>query len=550
VYDFTWVLAERRVDSIDSTDPRGGGRPALWAPASDLEAGMTTTNGMRLARPLAWTIALLVMLTGVALAQSSPDELRAAAEAAADDPRAWVALGNALLDDEDPEAAKTAFLEAVAVDYRSCDGHYGLGLAEFGRGDYAAALFAFNEVTRLCEERFDGHYNRGVTLARLRRPAEAAEAFREAIAQAEPEASADDRVAAWVGVAGQRKGTGDYAAAASAYASALQIRPTDDELVFLQGDALWRAGSGLDALPDLIDLEGRVNDYRVSALIADIYVGASQVDYALRFLQRALNRAEASGDAKARSNLLVKLGLLQRGLGRDGEAAASFREASQLDQSSWEAHYNLGVSLLEAGQTSDALPALETAERLAPDSGEVALALASTYDLLGRPGEAYAVAQRALAALGDEAALTEARFIAGRSAYRLGDYSAALEQLERVVDARPGDASAQLWAGLAAYQQGDYAGAVPYYERAVQLDPNDVTARVNLGAAYLAAERYQDAETVYRLLVEQDGRDTESLYNLGWSLIGQERRGPARDVWASACDLGYRSACDALAEYF
>src|SRR6056297_151989 len=166
---------------------------------------MIISNGRRLARPLAWALAVLVLATGVALAQANVDELRSAAEAASDDPRAWVALGNALLDEDDAEAAKTAFLEAVAVDYRSCDGHYGLGLSEFQRGDYTAALFAFNEVTRLCDERFDGHYNRGVTLARLRRPSEAATAFQEAIDQAEPEASSDDVVDAYVAMAGQFK---------------------------------------------------------------------------------------------------------------------------------------------------------------------------------------------------------------------------------------------------------------------------------------------------------------------------------------------------------
>src|SRR6056297_671267 len=215
----------------------------LRAPTSDLEAGMKITNGTRLARPLAWAIVALALLTGAAMAQSTTDQLRQAAEAAEDDPRPWVELGNALLDDDRPEAAKTAFLEAVAVDYRSCDAHYGLGLAEFQRGDHAAALFSFNEVTRLCEERFDGHYNRAVTLARLRRPAEAAEAFRDAIAEAEPEASADDRVNAWVGVAGQRKRTGDYDAAAEAYGSALQIRPTDDELIFLRAHAVVAAAT-------------------------------------------------------------------------------------------------------------------------------------------------------------------------------------------------------------------------------------------------------------------------------------------------------------------
>lgn len=506
----------------------------------------------RPARPLVLALAVLLVTaaTGLALAQDTVAERRAQVEAAPEDPHAWVSLGNALLDQEDTEDAKGAYLEAISVDYRSCDGHYGLGLAEFQRGDYQASLFAFNEVTRLCAERFDGHYNRAVTLARLRRPAEAAEAFREAVAQAEPEASPDDRVAGWTGLAGQRKITAEFDAAAEAYASALQIRPTDDGLLFLHSDALHRAGRGLEALPDLTDLEARSDDYRVSGLIADVYVEAGQIDRALSSLDRALAQTEASGNATAQASLLVKLGLLQRSLGRDAEAADSFRRATQLDGASWEAQYNLGVSLLEAGQTADALDALQAAEAQAGGNGAVALALASAYDQLARPQEALDAALVADTALTDPGSLVEARFIAGRNAYRLGDYGTARDLLEGVVDARPDSAAVQLWTGLATYQQGDFSAAVPYYERAVQLDPNDVTTRANLGAAYLATERYQDAELVYELLLQQDQQDAESFYNLGWSLISQDRRGPSRDAWASSCDLGYGAACDALAEYF
>ncbi|MDZ7800071.1 MAG: tetratricopeptide repeat protein [Trueperaceae bacterium] len=512
---------------------------------------MSIRNGMAPARPL-WVLAALLAVFALvpAMAQSSVDQLRSEAEASPEDPRGWVALGNALLDEEDADGAKDAFLEAVALEYAHCDAHYGLGLAEYDRGDYQAALFAFNEVTRLCSDRFDGHYNRGVTLSQLRRPADAAEAFREAVAQAEPEASSEDRVMAWVGLAGQLKRTESYAEAADAYDSALTIRPTDDELIYLRAEALWRAGEGLEALPELTDLEGRTRDYRVSSLIADIYVDEGQVDRALRSLDRALRQAREADNDEAVASLQVKLGLLQRSLGRDADAADSFRRAVEAHPDSWEAQYNLGVSLLEAGQLQDALSALETAESLRPESGEVALALASGYDQAGRPEDAFRAAQRAATSLSDSESVTEARFIAGRSAYRLGDYGQARELLERVVDARGDDAAAQLWAGLAAYQQEAYAAAISYYQRAVQLRPDDPTARVNLGAAYLASERYEDAEKVYQLLVDQDPQDAESLYNLGWSLIGQGDRTPTREAWASSCDLGYRAACDALSQYF
>src|SRR5690606_144699 len=165
--------------------------------------------------------ALLVVSTmfllSTATAQAGIEQLRSEVTANPGSVLAWVALGNAYYESGQYDQAKNSFLEATALDYTSGDAHYGLGLSEFARGDFQAALFEFTEVTRLHPDRFDGHFNRAVTLARLRRPAEAATAFQEALAQADPEATADDRVQAHLGLAGQLELAGDYAGAADAY---------------------------------------------------------------------------------------------------------------------------------------------------------------------------------------------------------------------------------------------------------------------------------------------------------------------------------------------
>ena len=499
----------------------------------------------------AWLLTFVVAFLAVALAQTpSVSELRQAAEEQPENANVWIDLGNALYNESEYESAKDAFLEAIALDYRACDAHYGLGLSEFARGDYQAALFAFNEVTRLCSQRFDGHYNRAVTLARLSRPADAAEAFREALAQAEPEAGTQDRINALRGLASELKDAGNYAEAAEAYAQALEFRPDEPTLRYLRAEALYLADMGLEALPILTELEQESSDYRVNALIADIYADQGQIDYALRSLDRALRKAETAGNAEAQADILVKLGLLQRDLGRDAEAAASFRQATQADPSSWEAAYNLGVSLLESGQTRSALDPLQSAVELEPENGRVNLALATAYDQLSQPTEALQAARRAVQNLDDAMLVARARFILGRALYQQGDYTSAAMELGQVVDAMPNNAQAQLWAGLAEYQRSNYRQAALFYERAAQLDPSSIEARINLGAAYLASERYQDAERVYRSLVEQNPRDAESYYNLGWSLLAQDRRGAARDAWGTSCDLGYQPACDALTRYF
>lgn len=508
----------------------------------------TKTCNRGLGRALLATVALSLVLSA-AWAQPSISDLRAKAQANPNDATLWVDLGNAQYKAGQYANAKQSFLEAISVDYNNGDAHYGLGLAEYARGNYQAALFEFSEVTRLYPKRFDGHFNRAVTLAKLRRPKEAAAAFQAAIQNFGSGASKQDQINAYLGLAGQLELTNDYAKAADAYASALKLDPGKADLILRRGQALEKAGKGLDALPQLTALEAKSNDYRVSALIADIYVKQGQVDYAMYALERALKKAEAAGDDSAKANILVKLGTLQRSLGRDSEAAQSFQKAAQADPGSWQALYNLGASYLEGGQTQSAIGPLEQAAKLAPDNAAVHLALASAYDQLAQTKKALANAQEALKSLKDPKQVTQARFIAGRALYREGEYAAAAVQLDQVVKATPNDAQAQLWAGLAAYQQQKYDAAVSAFESATRLAPNNVEARVDLGAAYLAAKRFQDAQNVYQLLVKQNPKDSESFYNLGWALYSQDRQGAARDAWKTACQQGYQQACTAITRY-
>jgi tetratricopeptide (TPR) repeat protein len=512
-----------------------------------MEAGMHTTQ--RKPSTVKW-LAVLVLAAfaavalGTATAQSV-DELRAAVAERPGDAVAWTDLGDGLLAVDDLAGAKEAYLEAIALDYLVGDAHYGLGLAEFGRGDFAAALFAFNEVARLYPERFDGHFNRAVTLARLRRPAESAEAFRRSLDEAAPEATGEDRLAAWTGLGGQLVLAGDPGAAADAYGEALALSPDDTGLAYRRGSALVDAGRGLEALAELTEIEARTSDYRFSALIARVYVEQGQVDYALRALERAVRKADDAGDRAGQAASLVALGDLQRGLGRDADAAASFRAAADADPASWQARYALALAYLQGGQARSAVAPLQEAVAIVPDDGNVRLALASAYDQVGQAGDALVAARAALPLLTEVDAQAQARFIAGRSLYLQGNFANADAEFAQVVELRPSSASAQLWAGLTKYQLGDHAGAVFFYERAVQLDPNSVAARVNLGASYLAVERYRDAEGVYRLLVQQNPRDAESFHNLGWSLYAQQNDEGARGAWASSCQLGYQPACSA-----
>jgi tetratricopeptide (TPR) repeat protein len=496
--------------------------------------------------------ALSTLLGSAALAQdaSSVTTYQQAVQSNPNDTANWVNLGNSQLAAGNFAAAKDAFIEAIARDYTLVDAHFGLGLSHYELGDYPSALFEFDAVTRLNPEGFDGHFNRGVTLAKLRESEQAIEAFNEAIVQADPEASDGQKVNAFLGLAGQLKRTEDYAGAADAYAQALLLAPEDPELAYQKGEAAYRAGNGLDALPELSALESKSSDYRVSALIADIYVQQDQSDYALRSLERALSKAEGAADVKAEAMLLVKLGVLQQDLGRDAEAMTSFQRASAADPSDWQARYFLGVGYLNGNDFNSAVSQLESAAVSNPESLEVQLALTSAYEGAGRAADMQKAAEAVAMSTEDPALLSEAQFALGRALYLQGDFEGAMAALESVVGEQADNAQAQLWAGLTEYKQENYVSAVQYLERAVQLDPESVDARVNLGAAYIAAKRYEDAELVYTMIVEENPADGQAFFNLGLSQFNQNNKDGAKEAWLRSSALGFAPAQDALQKYF
>ena len=475
-------------------------------------------------------------------------------EAHPDDLNAWLDMGQLRLEAGQFKQARSSFLEAVGLDYLSADAHFGLGLSEYSALNYRAALFEFGEVTRLFPERFDGHFNRAVTLAQLRRSEDAVAAFQEALVQAAPEAGRSARASAQLGLAGQLEALGRFDEAADTYGAAITLSKRTADLVLARSEALYKGGRGLEALPDLTQLEGADSDYRASALIADIYLQANQTDYALGALTRAERRAAASGNVQVEADVLMQLGLLQRRLGDTRAATQAFKTAAALTPDSGQAFYNLGVSLLEGGQPQQALEPLETALSVSraqgQGGGEIYLALATAYDQLAQDDAARRNADIASERLGDRRLKLDALAISGRALYRSGNYRGALIALRDVAKVRSNDSQALLWVGLAYYQQGDYTEAANFYERAANLDPDNTDARLNLGAAYLASERYSDAESVYSLLTKQDAQDAEAYYNLGWSLFSQGRGDEAQTAWTQAADLDYEPAQAALSEYF
>lgn len=257
----------------------------------------------------------------------------------------------------------------------------------------------------------------------------------------------------------------------------------------------------------------------------------------------------------------VALGKLVQGVQAAKDAAGKERaiglleEAVQADAGLWEAHYNLGVLLADKGDLGAAERHLSTAEQLAPNAEDVALALSEVRrrrgDALGavealapfvkanpsasfapialigalreskKVDQAIAQAQQVLVRhAGDPRALSELAL----SYLERGELDTAELLSAEALKADAQSAIAEHTAGLIQLKQGDDAVAFRHLARASELDPKDTTARLNVATVLLRAGVYDRAAEQFRTALEAEPENASAALGLAAARRAQGKR--------------------------
>ena len=240
---------------------------------------------------------------------------------------------------------------------------------------------------------------------------------------------------------------------------------------------------------------------------------------------------------------------------KDGQRDAAvglLREAIAQDGFLWEARYDLGVVQAGAGDLASAEDQLAVAAKAAPDSQDVAVALAEVRRRRGEPKLAAdalsdfvrdhpsAVAARTLyvAALREsgqiDKAIGEAREVLVRkpadatalaelslSHLAKGENEAAALLAKQALDSSPNSPVAHRATGLLDLANGDDAAAFAEFRKAAQADPHDTTSRLNMGVVLLRAGAYAKAEEQYREILRVAPDDPDAQVGLAAALRGQ-----------------------------
>ncbi len=295
----------------------------------------------------------------------------------------------------------------------------------------------------------------------------------------------------------------DAAAAGKEYAAALELAPSDPDLLFKVG------------LADLL----RGDTAQAVARLAKYTALEPRDEEGFYYLAQAYHRA-----------------------GKDDEALKAIRRATELAPASAPIQQKFGELLCSTGDNDKALVVLAKAQKSDPSlpriNFDLAVASYNNQDL--EQAVRYSAREAQLAPADAEAAA-----LLGSAEIKLGQWSEAVPNLERALAARPKDAPLLLQLGHCQLELHRNDAAVGLLHQALDLDPTQPLAHFFLSRAYAAlgntAEAKHEAALHQRMLQEisfalpkaQEQQQTE-LREQATKLLAAGRENEALDLYRRA----------------
>jgi cellulose synthase operon protein C len=220
-----------------------------------------------------------------------------------------------------------------------------------------------------------------------------------------------------------------------------------------------------------------------SKLLAQIYIGESNVDRAIEVLELYLKTQGGDGQA------MTLLGTALMAKGQHVRAASLMQRALQTRDAP-EFRTVLGLSLLKSGQTSNAVTELEAALKGDPKQTQAATSLISLYLRAGQPAKAVTVA-------------------------------------ESLVKQQPSNAKFFNLLGMARGDTQNIPAAKAAFEEAVRLDDAFIQPKLNLARLEIATRAYDAATLRLNAILKADEKNAEAMFEMA---TVAERKGQKADT--------------------
>lgn len=396
------------------------------------------------------------------------------------DPAVWLAEVPIRIRARQFKEAAVAVDRALSLAPESAEVWYQKGSVAHVSGDLQATLTAYSRAIKAQPEHVEARVARAGLLLDLNRATEAATDLTELgrIAPGEP------RAAYLKALLSERNGKHEEAQAALREVTHL-IDPVPIDFIRYRTQLLMLNGLAHFGLNELEKAKQYLETFQrqqgntpASKLLAQIYMGESNVDRAIDTLENYLRTNPADGQA------MTLLGSAYLSKGQNAKATTLMQQA--LKSKDNPAHRTvLGLSLIRSGQGGSGLAELEASYKQDATQTQAGVSLVGVYLRTGRAVKAVAVA-------------------------------------ENLVKQQPGNPSFFNVLGMARGQAGDLPGAKAAFEQAVKLSDTFVAPKINLARLEIAAKAYDAAAVRLEAVLKANEKNTEAM---GEMAVLSERRG-------------------------
>jgi type IV pilus biogenesis/stability protein PilW len=172
-----------------------------------------------------------------------------------------------------------------------------------------------------------------------------------------------------------------------------------------------------------------------------------------------------------------------------------------------------GTDLIRSGKVDEALPELQTADKMRPNFAETQAALGYYFRETGDTARAAEYFEKALAL---DHRNWSAHNYYGVMLFREGRYDAALKHFQAAVDIYPLNFQALTDSGAIELSRGNFDAARAFFKKAIEANPDYGEARFNLALIEAQDGKFAEAIAQYEKCVTITPDDPDTLGNLAW----------------------------------
>ena len=298
---------------------------------------------------------------------------------------------------------------------------------------------------------------------------------------------------------------------------AIQNNPKSHEYMERLAYHYGTLGRRDDMLNVLAQIKAHSKDFdAVYSVVGDFYLRTGDTDSALREYREGIQK-----DPKRKAlyqHDIIQVLLRQ---GKRAEAAEVNNQVLKENPKDADAKGLSATFLLEQGDVNAALTSLQAVVTSSPDNATAHFQLGRAYLASGRPDGRESARQQFETAIRLQPNLIQPRLGLAELQVMHGEYEAALDSVQTILQRDPGNSSAKMIQSQAFLGQKKYGDSANLLSGMLKTNPNDPNVYYQIGTQNLAEGKPKEAEGAFQHAYELNPSNIQSLLGVVESEIQQ-----------------------------